>query len=258
MARWWERVLVAVTTVAVLVVNAAANMGGINGARTGEVAARYDLPFTPAGWVFSIWGVIYFGLAAFTLYQLAGGGAASPRVAAVRPAYVFTGVANVTWLVFWHHELLWATLAVMLLLLGALVTIHGRLRSTGAMSEAECWCVDVPFGVYLGWIFVATLANLSVVAAYRASPAGFDGIAWSQLMLVLLLGLGVLAWHQRNVSLLVVLAWASAGVALKQSQAPSIALPAMFVAALAGMAAMALLLAGSMPQFRGGAQSTTR
>ncbi len=241
MVRWWERVLVGATTLSILWVNAAANVDGINGVRTGEVAARFDLPFTPAGWVFSIWGVIYLGLTGFTLYQLAGPGAASRRVAAVRPAYVFTCVANVSWLVFWHHEMLWAALAVMFLLLCALVTIHGRLGSIEARSEAEFWCLDTPFAVYLAWICVAALANLSVVAAYRVSPAVFDRAAWSQLMLAVLLGLGVLAYRKRSVSFLVVLAWASTGVALKQSQGPSIAVPAMVVAGLAGMAAMALL-----------------
>jgi len=256
MAAWWERALVLLVTCATLAVNGLAGARGINGASTGEVAARYDLPFTPAGWVFSIWGAIYLALCAFTLYQLAGPGAASRRIAAVRPAYVFAGAANVAWLGFWHHEALWITLAVMLLLLGALVAIHRTLAAAEAASEAEYWCVDVPFSLYLGWICVATLANLSVVAAYGTVRVDVDPVAWSLLLLGMLLGIGVLAWRRRNAVFLAVLAWASVGIALKESQAPWVAVPAMVVAALSGMAAMALLLAA--PQSgRGGTQSTT-
>jgi len=254
MAAWWERALVLLVTCATLAVNGMASTRGINGVSTGEMAARYDLPFTPAGWVFSIWAAIYLALCAFTLYQLTGPGAASRRVAAVRPAYVFAGVANAAWLAFWHHEALWITLAVMLLLAGALLAAHRTLAAGEATSEAEYWCVDVPFSLYLGWICVATLANLSVSVAYGTAGLEVDPVAWSLLMLGLLLGIGVLAWRARDAVFLAVLAWASTGIALRESQAPGVAVPAMVVAALSGMAAMALLL--TVPQ-RDRAQSTT-
>jgi hypothetical protein len=259
MAAWWERALVVLATAVVLAVNGVASTRGINGVRTGEVAARYDLPFTPAGWAFSIWGAIYLALAAFTLYQLAGHGAASRRVAAVRPAYVFTGVANAAWLWFWHQESLGTTLAVMLLLLGALIAAYRVLRAADAESVAESWCVDLPFSLYLGWISVATIANLSVVVAYASRAGPLEPVVWSQLMLVALAGVVLLAWRVlRDPVFLVVLAWAAAGVALKPGQAPVVAVPAMLVAALSGMAAMGVLLAAPLQRYLGGAQSTTR
>jgi len=238
-----ERLLVVLATVATIAVNAWANTVGIDGARTGEVAARYDLPFAPAGWVFGIWSLIYLGLIAFTAWQFRGRGARSPRVAALRPAYVFTAAANAAWLVFWHHEVLTATLAVMLLLLLGLVAIYLRL-DTPPSSLGEAWCVDAPFSLYLGWISIATLANLGVVvvAADRLG-LGFDPLAWSLAMLGVALAIGAFAYLRLgDVVFLGVVTWASLGIALKPGQLPLVAVAAMAVAGLTGIGVMRLLL----------------
>lgn len=257
MATRVDRVLVVAATGMVIGVNAIANTRGINGVRTGEVAARYDLPFTPAGWVFSIWGAIYVALLALTLFQLTGRGTASSRMAGVRAPYVFTCVANVAWLWFWHHEALLATLLVMLLLLAALAFVYRTLEAASPESAAEAWCLDAPFSLYTGWISVATLANASVVVT--GTPASFevDAVAWSQLMLAGLLGVVLFGWSRlRDPLFLLVLAWAATGIALKQGQAPSVSLPASVAGALAGMAAIDCLLRPAPPA-RAEAQSTT-
>jgi len=238
----------------VIAVNAVASTRGINGVRTGEVASRYELPFTPAGWVFSIWGAIYVALLAFTVFQLVGRGAASSRVAGVRAPYVFSCAANVVWLWFWHHEALVATLFVMLLLLVALAFVFRQLRVGQPASVAESWCLDAPFSLYTGWITVATLANLSVVVTGVPTSVQVDVVAWSQLMLASLLGIAFAGWSRlHDPVFLVVLCWAATGVALKQGQAPSVAVPAMTVGGLAGMAAIHRLIRpgappGALPQ----------
>jgi hypothetical protein len=241
---WLERLLVVAATGAVLVVNAIAGAAGLNGVTTGEVARRYDLPFTPAGYVFAIWSLIYLGLLAFTVAQLRGATARSPRVAAVRAVYVFSAVANVAWLWFWHHEALLASLGVMLLLLGSLAAAYRHVASSVASTAAEGWCLDLPFRLYFAWISVATLANLGTVLAAGAL-AGIQPapLPLSQGLVAATFVLGALAWRRlRDPVFLGVIAWALAGIALKAGQLPAVSAPAMLGCALAGLGAIGLLL----------------
>jgi hypothetical protein len=239
-----EKSLVLAITVATLAVNGLANTAGINGVSTGEVANRYDLPFTPAGYVFAIWGLIYLALGAFTVYQLAGPGAGSIRVVRIRPAYVFTGVANMAWLWFWHHEALLATLVVMLLLLGSLAAIYWQLRAEPPASIREACCVDAPFRLYLGWITVAFLANASVLATTPGVlPVTAAPTPWSLAMIGLTLVIAAAVYLRlRDAIYLAVISWAAVGIALKAGQAPGVSAPAMVVAALAGLGVIGLLI----------------
>jgi hypothetical protein len=240
----FERVMVLLATATTLAVNGLANTGALGGVTTGEVAARFSLPFTPAGYVFAIWGLIYLGLVAFSLFQAAGQGARLERVASLRPVYVFTAAANIAWLWFWHHEAPVASLAVMLMLLAALWVARRTLAATPATSLAEFCCVDAPFRLYLAWISIATLANLAVVVAYfggRTEPAAATGV--SLLMLAVALAIAAYAWRRlRDPILLLVVAWAALGIALRHGQPLTVSAPAMGVFALAGLGAIGVLL----------------
>lgn len=255
--RWLERLLVLLATAATLVVNGLAGNGALGGVTTGEVAGRFALPFTPAGYVFAIWGLIYVGLVAFSLYQVAGAGAASGRVALLRPVYVFSAAANVAWLVLWHRQAPLAALCVMLLLLASLAVARRQLATGPAASRAEAWCVDLPFRLYLSWITVATLANLAVVLAYAGAvgvPRAAEPI--SLAMLALAFFLAAIGYRRgRDPVFLVVIAWAAAGIALRHGQPMTVSVPAMGVAALAGLGAISLLLEDARDAE---AQSTTR
>lgn len=248
------RIGVAVATLGVLAVNALAGAGRINDLTPGDVAARYALPFTPAGWVFSIWGLIYLGLLAFTAYQLAGAGARSQRLRPVRGAYLVSCVANATWLLLWHHEAVTASLAVMVLLLASLATVRSVLASAPPATWREAACVDLPFSLYLGWISVATLANLGVtVLAAGLLPQAVTPVLWSQALLgAALVIAGVGYFRLRDPVFLAAIAWAAVGIAHKGGQAPWLAVTAMGVAGLAGLAMISLLWRGA-----GAPQSTT-
>lgn len=252
-----ERWLVVAATLGTLAVNALANTGGLGGVTTGEVASRYDLPFTPAGYVFSIWGLIYLGLAAFTAFQFSGTGAASARVGPVRPAYVFTAAANVAWLWFWHHEALLASFVVIVLLIAALAATYRHLGASAPPSASEAWCLDVPFRLYTAWITVAALANLSVVLATPGVVGtGLGPRGVSLAMIAAAAAIAVFAYLRlRDAIFLLTIAWAAGGVALKAGQPPSVSVPAMVLCGFAGLGAIGLLLEAPRPA---AGQSTTR
>jgi hypothetical protein len=254
--RGLERGLVLVATGLVLAVNGLANTDALGGVTTGEVAARYALPFTPAGYVFAIWGLIYIGVIAFSLYQAAGAGARLERVDSLRPVYVFSAAANVAWLWFWHHQAPLAAMAVMLMLLASLIVARRIVAAAPAGSLVEFMCVDAPFRLYVAWISVATLANLAIVIAYVGSAAGPRApVAVSLAMLAAALAIAAYAWRNlRDPIFLLVIAWAALGIALRHGQPMAVSGPAIVVFGLAGLGAIGLLMEDARALRR---QSTT-
>ncbi|MGA0001445.1 MAG: tryptophan-rich sensory protein [Steroidobacteraceae bacterium] len=237
-----SRLLVVLATVLMIAVNTLANTRGLGGVTTGAMSARYDLPFTPAGFVFAIWGLIYLGLLGFTLYQAF---VASERLAAVRAAYVFTAVANGAWLVFWHHGQLVASQVVMLALLVSLLWIRETLREQPPRSWLERVALDWPMRLYLGWIALATLANLGPVVIYGPSAGlGIDPLGWSLVMVAGVAAWGVSATLRYGDAIpLLVIAWAGWGIAQRGDQDPSMVLAGsgLVAAALAGVLALGLV-----------------
>ena len=68
-----RQILVLLSIIAVIIVNGLATGLPLNGQTTGEISDKFDVFFVPAGYVFSIWGLIYVGLIAYGIYQLAAG-----------------------------------------------------------------------------------------------------------------------------------------------------------------------------------------
>jgi hypothetical protein len=212
--RW----LVALSTLAVVVVNGLANALPINNQTTGEISDRFDVFFVPAGYVFSIWGLIYIGLFAYTVYQLLPGQQYKDRLSLIAPVYILSSIANITWLLLWHYEIFPLTTVAMLVLLVSLIVIYlilgvGRRN----VSAGERWAVHVPFSIYLGWISVATIANITTVLEYLNWDAwGLSEQTWTAIMLAAGVVLALLmVITRRDAVYPLVIAWAFAGIAVR-------------------------------------------
>ena len=232
-----RRYLSILFTLAVLGVNAAANILPINGVNTGEISARYPTGFTPAGWVFSIWGLIYIGLVAFSVFAARGRGAAADRIRDIEPAYWLSCVANAAWIFMWHYGHIRASLALMFVILACLIFIYLRLRSSFASTWSGRLCVDAPFSLYFGWITTATLANLAAwFYAIGTWPFGLPMDDWALLTVVtataIYTAMGV---KTRDVIYTLVFGWASLGIVLQT-------LETSHAVRLAGAAACAVIL----------------
>lgn len=227
-----------VAYVLTLVVNGLAVALPLNGNSTGELSDRFPVLVTPANYVFSIWSLIYILLGAFTLYQALPRNRSDADLRSIGYLPVLAGAFNALWLVCWHYELFALTVPVMLTLLGTLIAIHVRLRDARAGSRAQRWLVALPFSVYLGWITVATIANVSQMLDW----AGFDGAplsreAWA--LIVLAAGVVIAALmlvREADWAFALVIVWAYAGIAVKQS------VPAAVWGAIAGAIIVAIIL----------------
>ena len=215
-----RQILIVVAVVATIVVNGLANALPINGLTTGEISDRFPVYFTPAGYVFAIWGVIYLGLLAYAVYQALPAQRQSPRLRSIGVLFLAGSLANIAWILLWHYQLFPLTLVAMLVLLGTLAGIYLRLRiGRSSPPTIERLAVDLPFSIYLGWITVATIANVTALLNYWGWKGfGVSEEAWLVIVLAVALVIATLvALTRRDAAYLLVLAWAFAGIGVKHS-----------------------------------------
>lgn len=214
-------------TIAIFVVtvalNAAANILPINGQETGAISDRFRVLVIPAGYVFSIWGVIYLLLAAFTVDQGRPSRAGDPTLRRLGWWPAMIGVLNSIWLVLFHYERFVLTVPVMVALLLALIRINAiTFADRRRLIGLHRWTVRLPFSVYLGWITVATIANI----AQTLDSLGFDAFGLPPepvAAAVLLVGLAValtFVWRFADIAYGAVIVWAYAGIVVKEAGTP--------------------------------------
>src|SRR5689334_19429127 len=218
-----------------LTINILASVLPLNGQNTGEISDRFQVYFVPAGYVFAIWGVIYLGWIAFTIFQFQPSQKASPRLRRLGYLFASSNMANAAWLFCWHYNRFGLSVLVMLALLGLLIASYLLLNvNRTPVTRIEYWSVDVLFSVYLGWITVATVANISDwLYLVKWDGFGLSAQTWTIMMLTIasLLGLGM-ALTRRDVGYLSVLVWAFVGIAEKQASTLAVALSAWIAAAV--------------------------
>lgn len=215
---------VIVITLVTISVNGLANALPLNGIETGQISDNFPTLFTPAGYVFAIWGVIYLGLLAYMVYQALPSQRTNPRLRAVGWWYVLGNLANTIWIFAWHWQQFLISLGLIVILLVSLIMAYLRLAPArqvpGLVSRGEWWTTHVPFSIYLGWITVATVANSAV---YLVS-IGFDGgflspAVWTVLLLLVATALGLIMLRRwQDVAYVAVLVWAFAGITVNQSE----------------------------------------
>ena len=242
-----RQISVVLTIAATIVVNVLADALPINGLGTGQISDMFKVYFVPAGYVFSIWGLIYLGLIAFAVFQALPAQRENPRLRSTGWWICLGGVANIAWIFLWHYEKFALTVVAMLILLGTLIVTYLRLgvgRTT--VSPAERYTTQLTFSIYLGWITVATVANITSFLDY-VNWSGF-GIApeiWMGIVLAAVLLIAVLMnFTRRDVAYTAVILWALAGIAVKFAGVPAVAIPTWITF---GLVALSLVLAYIRP-----------
>ena len=247
--RQWLNVL---ALLGMITANALANIIPFNGQTTGEISDRFDVYFVPAGYVFSIWGLIYVALLGFAVYQALPGQRENPRFREIGYLFVYSCIANGVWLLLWHYEFFMWTVIVMIVLLLLLITIYLRLEIGRArVPTPERWLAHAPFSIYLGWITVATIANITQYLDFLGwNGWGISGAVWAVIMLVA--GVAITASMiatRGDTAFSLVIVWAYVGIAVKQAETPLVANTAWILAGIV------LLLAAAGPFLRRGRDS---
>lgn len=213
-----RQLAVVLTTLATLTVNGLANALPLNGRQTGEISDSFNVLFVPAGYVFSIWGLIYLFLLAYTVYQALPAQRENPRLQRSGWLVALSSVFNGVWIFFWHYGLYELSLATMFALLVTLLAVYLRLDIGRArFSAVERLTVAAPFSIYLGWITVATIANITAVLSYLGfTGGGISPLAWTLILLAAgVLIAAAMAFTRRDAAYLLVLVWAFAGISVR-------------------------------------------
>jgi len=223
-----RQISVILTILFTIVINGLANALPINGQNTGEISDRFHVYFVPAGYVFSIWGLIYLGLIAFAIFQALPSQRENPRLRATGWWVALGGLANCTWIFLWHYEHFPLTLVAMLVLLGTLiVTYLGLIIGRTSVPVAEKWAVHLPFSIYLGWITVATVANVTDVLDFlKWDRFGIAPEIWMSIMLAAVLVIvALMNITRRDVAYTAVILWALAGISVKHASVAAVVIP---------------------------------
>ncbi len=211
------RLTVPIATVLVLVINYFAAVGMINGRDPKTVSDAYPTGITPAGYAFTIWSIIYFGMIGFSIYQLLPSQKSSEVLQRVRFWYLALSLANIGWIFAWHYDLIPLSMLLMLALLIFLAKINVELIKTD--TSGTLVLVKFPFALYFGWVTVATVLNAAITLVYlnvtvREPVSMIAGV----LVVVAVAAIGsVLRFKLDSIGYPLAIAWGVTAIGINQS-----------------------------------------
>jgi translocator protein len=214
------KILNIVAFIVVLLVNYLANALPLNGIRTGDISNKYFNEFAPAGITFAIWGVIYLLLigTVIRLFSLEGA-----SIEKLQKWFLANSLFNSAWLFAWHYELLFLTVVLMVGILYTLIQSNKTITEEIPESTPQYWLFKSAFGVYLGWICIATIANFTtLLVSLNFNKLGLTDTFWTGAVI----GIGaitaaMLVVRYRNIYIGLAVIWALIGIAIRQNQLPN-------------------------------------
>lgn len=210
-----------ITFFIMIVVNALATILPINGITTGEVSDSYPNLFAPAGITFSIWGVIYLLLLLYSIYQF---GILQRKEDLYKEElfkkigilFSISSLLNTIWIFTWHYGVLWLSVPIMLGILILLITINNITKNSD-LSLKDYLFIRLPFSIYMGWITVATIANITAFLV----KVGFKGLGISEVIwtiAIIIVGLIITSLtiiRNRDLAYGLAVIWAYIGIYIK-------------------------------------------
>jgi hypothetical protein len=184
----------------------------------GEISNQYDTLITPAGYAFSIWGLIYLLLLGFIIFQWISF-FRNQNHKSLLPSSIWFGLSNIfnaLWIVVWTSEMLVVSVLVIFALLLCLLILVMKLK-------LETWDAPLdiiafvwwPICIYTGWIVVASVVNTSVL--FFSFDLFEDQVLWTCLILTVATGIYLFLTFNRNMrEAALVGVWAFVAIAVKQ------------------------------------------
>ena len=230
-----------------VIINALANILPINNKTTGELSDQYPNLFVPAGLTFSIWGVIYLLLAIFVIYGLVVAikkyAQKSVFIEKISWLFLVTSILNMAWIFTWHYENVPLSLLVMILLLASLITIYLRLNI--GISDAksyEKYLTHLPFSIYLGWITIATITNVTALLVdIQWNTFGLGEQFWA--IAVIIVGVVItllMLFKRKDIFYCLVVDWALIGILIKRLSVNTVPDQGVIIAAITGLALISI------------------
>jgi hypothetical protein len=193
-------------------VNYLANSLPINNQDTGQISSKYPSLFTPSGFAFSIWGIIYIMLGIYVFKTVASNSDQfnEQYKYIVMGLFMLTSVFNITWLLCWHYDLIVLSTIIMILFLIANVITVRLIPSSEVLMKST-------FSLYAGWIMIALIANITIMLVKLDLPIfSQNQVLW--YVIVITVGLAIISSlliFDRNVIYGLVFIWAFFAILMK-------------------------------------------
>lgn len=179
------------------------NTGIFNDNTMGSVSAAYQNAFTPAGYAFSIWGIIYLGLLGFVIYtgrSLFTKKESTPELLKIGWWFVFSCLANSLWVLAWLYDYTGISVLLMICLLFCLWKIIANTRMELDHHPFRKYLfIFWPFALYTGWVTVALIANIAAwLTKLDWNGWGLSESLWAIIMVCIAGLINILAVRRRN------------------------------------------------------------
>ncbi|QHT68019.1 tryptophan-rich sensory protein [Rhodocytophaga rosea] len=196
--------------------------GGLTNA---EVSARYPTLFTPAGYAFSIWGVIYLSFIGYIIFQLLPSQRKQHVYDVLAKPLIITSILSICWLFSFSYELLLLSVCIIVLMLFTAIVLF--VRSKEAIQSGQVnKLISVPFALYAGWLSVATIANTSLwLTSMDWEGGSWGAIPWTMIMIGVAAVLGVVVSYKlKDIVFPSVVVWAIIAIYIaRQNQEQTVA-----------------------------------
>ena len=227
-----------------ITMNFLANFLPLNDVTTEVISDRYENIFTPAGFTFAIWGLVYLALGLLVIYLIIGvlkGYERSEQIVnKIFWPFVLSSLFNGLWIFAWHYDQIFLTLLLMVGILFSLIWLYRKLKSLPFAADRYL----LPISIYLGWISVATVANVTVFSvSVNWGQLGLSDELWlAILLLAVLLIAAYMLYNQNDVAFNLVILWALTGIFAARLEAAEGLNLAAFLPLLTGILLLALLI----------------
>jgi benzodiazapine receptor len=206
---WISAVLLLMT----LVINAMGAFGLINGLSQKEVSDRYQTLITPSPSTFSIWSVIYTFLiiSIFVMIVKQKDAYYNRAVDEISLLFWLSCALNVVWIVSFSYNLIGLSAIFIFAFLLIMVLI---VKKIGKIQTRGRWLLPITFGLYSGWLFIATVVNIAAwLVSIEWGGFGISAEIWSAIILLVSVGLTFLVLkNTSNAVFPIPIAWAYFGI----------------------------------------------
>ena len=221
----WLLVFLAIANIlwfiAVLIVNYLATSLPIGWMTTGELSDLYPNLFTPAGLTFSIWGLIYFALTGFVIWQILDlyKKKSMEITKKIWIWFLLSCLANIWWIFAWQYKLVALSVVIMLLFLIILIVISNKIWIWKKLwTLLDKLFIQIPFSLYLWWLSVATIANISAwLVNIWWSNFGMSDVFWTIIVIIVATLLALISLYKKyNIVFALVVVRAFIGIIIKR------------------------------------------
>lgn len=185
-----------------------------------EINDQYTNLLSPAGFSFSIWSVIYLGVALTLAVRYIKGNDQRflKEYKKLEPFNWAWMILNIGWIITFTYDQLAVSTFLIVLYAMALGYLSFKVTSTPALHDALL-LLKWPIGLHFGWLIVAAFPNLTTVfVKYGLDGVGMAGVAWTvvAMILIILASLYFFRTHE-NIAIFLPALWALIGILVKQS-----------------------------------------